>query len=662
MSKKNGKVRKSAKSIMAFIQEFFGVIGGIFGSIMTIYGFFKMVQDDADGYAWFILFGIIILLLVMWQMFKWRKTYARVVMVLAMVGVVIGGAGWQGQIQAKKDKVVVLVAEFDGPEEMYGLRDQIMEELHSVVQGGDIVIIDGREVITSGQGSAYARELGAKNNADLVIWAWYKSTENPNITIHFENLATAHIQVVKSSEMYQPQATLEELESFNVQQKIGSETKTLISFIAGMLDYQLNDYQKALGHLESILLEEDISTYIDPVTLYNYVGLLNLRLGRYQNSIDNYTYLLTLNPDYLWAYTNRGVDYYRLEDYEKSLQDHSKALELNPDYPLGYSNRAGVYFKLKEYSLALADYDKAVEIDPTYASAYAGRGDVYQGLDDYERAIKEYNKAILMDPNLDWAHSGLGRAYYSLKEYEKAINAYNKAIKLESQNSSVFYNRGIAYQALKKQKSAIRDFNKAIELDPYNIMAYTERGNSYLDLYQYDKAFEDFEKVIQLAPDTFEAYSGRGRIYYFQQDYSRALSDYNKSIELGNDSAWIFNNRGAAYAEMNEYEKAIQDYNLSISIDPNLSTAYRNRWEAYKHIDKIAESEADFEKFKELTGYKPMEYNPNLFLFASKVLKYQTTLLYISAIGLILCIIILVKYTELGKTNTVLPKRTRHRS
>jgi len=567
------------------------------------------------------------------------------------------------QLSSKKDKVVVLVAEFDGPEEMYGLRDQIMEELHSVVQGGDIVIIDGKEVITSGQGSAYARELGAENNADLVIWAWYKSTENPNITIHFENLATAHIQVVKSSEMYQPQATLEELESFNVQQKIGSETKTLISFIAGMLDYQLNDYQKALGHLESILQEEDISTYIDPVTLYNYVGLLNLHLGRYQNSIDNYTYLLTLNPDYLWAYNNRGVDYYRLEDYEKSLQDHNKALELNPNYALGYSNRAGVYFKQKEFSLALQDYDKALDIDPTYARAFAGRGDVYQNLEDYERAIKEYEKGILMDPNFSWAYSGLGRAYYSLKEYKDAIKAYDKAINLEVQNSSVFYNRGIAYQSLKKQPNAIRDFNKAIELDPFNVMAYIERGNSNLELYKYDKALEDFNKAIELDPVAFEAYSGRGRIYYFQQDYSRALQDYNKSIELGNDSAWIFNNRGAAYAEISEYEKAIQDYNQSIAIDPNLSVAFRNRWEAYKEVGKIAESEADLNKFKDLTGYKPMEYNADLFLFAATVMRYQTTGLLISALGLVIVIVFLIKnVSELKKTNAGTPKRTRHKS
>jgi len=102
MSKKSGKVKKNAKYIMAFIQEFFGVIGGIFGSLMTIYGFFKMVQDDADGYVWFILFGVIILALVLWQMFKWRKTYARVVLVLMIMAGVIGGAGWQGQIQSKK--------------------------------------------------------------------------------------------------------------------------------------------------------------------------------------------------------------------------------------------------------------------------------------------------------------------------------------------------------------------------------------------------------------------------------------------------------------------------------------------------------------------------------------------------------------------------------
>jgi hypothetical protein len=85
---------------------------------------------------------------------------------------------------------VVLIAAFEGPEEVYGLRNEIIENLNADFSDDEkieIVIIDN--VITLTQGSDYARKLGERRLADVVIWGWYRPTENPNITIHIENLS-----------------------------------------------------------------------------------------------------------------------------------------------------------------------------------------------------------------------------------------------------------------------------------------------------------------------------------------------------------------------------------------------------------------------------------------------------------------------------------------
>lgn len=347
------------------------------GSVATVYDLVDKVRSDAQTFYSFILPGltIIVWLIVLTQLFRKKNPYAVLLLAVTVLGGVAGGIGWRSYNQAQEDKVIVLVAQFDGPEETYGLRRQIMEELQNVTQDySDIEIKESKELITS---SDYARELGMKAKADLVIWAWYRPTENPNITIHFENLSTVQIQTLKSSEVYKPQATLAELESFEVQQKIGDETRTLIEFITGVMSYQAGDYQKALTRFEPILLEKNISAYIDPVTLHYKIAESYMELGNLTESIEAYNRLLMLNPSDSGAYNNRGVAYGFLQDYNRAVQDFNKAIELEPTLVSAYNNRGSIYGILQDYESALQDYNKAIDLDPNFAIAYKNRGITY---------------------------------------------------------------------------------------------------------------------------------------------------------------------------------------------------------------------------------------------------------------------------------------------
>ena len=102
--------------------------------------------------------------------------------------------------QENQNKVIVVIAQFDGPEETYGLRNQILEQLNTSLGGDqDIKIIPINETVTIAQGSDYARQLGKQYQADLVFWGWYRPTENPNLTLHIENLSPANLLCFKKA-------------------------------------------------------------------------------------------------------------------------------------------------------------------------------------------------------------------------------------------------------------------------------------------------------------------------------------------------------------------------------------------------------------------------------------------------------------------------------
>lgn len=568
MSNKNKKARQSNKTPLTRTQEILGIIGGIASSLMAIIGVIKTFRDDVNGFTWLIIVGLMIWLIILWQMFQGRRVYAYVLLALSLAGGATGWLGWQSRTQATEDKVIVLVAKFDGPEDTYGLRDEMIEQLRETTKGyDDTEIVAAQELVTVAQGSGYARELGGKYKADLVIWAWYKPTEDPNITIHIENLSTTEIGFLQESQTYQPQATLDGLRSFQIQRKLGSATSTLISFLTSILNFNVGRYPVAVERLEQILNADDLSTYIDPETLYLYAGLLYNESGDFEKSIWSYDKALNLNPNEASAYNNRGMALYSLGRYEPAIQDYSKAIELKPDEASGYGNRGLAYFYLGNYEAAIKDYDKALELSPNNAMVYNDRGAAYNHLDQYERAIQDYSKSIELEPNQAIAYDNRGSTYYAIRQYELAIS----------------------------------DFNMAIEIDPDRADTYNKRGLARSNLGRDEEAIKDFDLAIELNPDHAAAYHNRGVSYWRLKQTKRALEDYNKAIALNLDLAVAYNNRGLAYANLGDFNRAIQDYDKALTMDPNLAIAYNNRGSAYENLGRMQEAEADYQKFKELT-------------------------------------------------------------
>jgi len=402
------------------------------GSLATVYDLVGKIRSDTQTFYAFILpvLVVIVWVAILVQLIRKKNPYVILLLAVTVLGGVIGGVGWQSYNKTQEDKVIILVAQFDGPEETYGLHDQIMEDLHQATKGySDTVIIDGEEAVTSGQGTEYARKLGKKANADLVIWAWYRPTENPNITIHIENLSPTQIKPLQESETYQPQATLAELNSFEIQRKLGSETSTLINFLTGLLRFEVGNYDIALERFEQILIEKDISTYIDPESLYLYIAASHLYMNKFDDAIRDINKVLELDPKLAIAYTDRGIAYEALGQAELAFSDYNKAIELDAYYNRGLIRGAN----LGQYELAVQDFTKAIQLDANNVRAYVNRGNAYYYLRQYEPALVDYNTAIDLNPNNANAHKNRGSLYQELGRIAEAEKDFKKYEELTGQ-------------------------------------------------------------------------------------------------------------------------------------------------------------------------------------------------------------------------------------
>jgi tetratricopeptide (TPR) repeat protein len=514
--------------------------------------------------------------------------------------------------QALTDKLVILIVAFEGPEEVYGLRNEIIENLNvdfSDDQGIEITIVD--EVITLTRGSDYARRLGKRFLADIVIWGWYRPTENPNITIHIENLTPNQLVPLNESTTLKPSTTLAELESFTFQQQAGQETSALISFLAGFIEYQANKYEDAIFYFDVSLkdFEDRSEIFNKQADVYFYRANSKYSIGKIDLALEDYNSALEINSDRASIYNNRGLAFYKLEQYEYAIQDFDKAIDLNPKNSTAYNSRGATYHDLGQYERAIQDFDKAIEFDPKYTNAYNNRGIAYRNLGKYERAVQEFDKAIELDPNRIAAYFNRGTAYHGLEQYERAFQDFNKAIELDPNSAPAYYTRGLAYHDLGQYEPAFHDYDKAIELNPNFALAYYGRGTAYQNLEQYERAIQDFDKAIELDPNYEPAYYTRGHAYSNLGLYESAIQDYDKAIELDPNYADTYYNRGIAFSNLGQYERAIQDFDKAIELDPNSAPVYNDRGIAFHDLKQYELAVRDFNKAIDLDPNYVEAYN-----------------------------------------------------
>ena len=83
----------------------------------------------------------------------------------------------------------------------------------------------------------------------------------------------------------------------------------------------------------------------------------------------------------------------RAFEYDQILQDYSKVIQLNPDFVYAYYNRANIRCLQKDFRQAALDYNEAINRNPEFAEAYYNRGLTRLFLGDTERGIADLSKA-----------------------------------------------------------------------------------------------------------------------------------------------------------------------------------------------------------------------------------------------------------------------------
>ena len=626
------KGEQKGSSFGQFINQVTGLILGIFGFISTVVGFVTLAQGNAGLVtATLIIVGISLLWLACLYFARFwmpeaedgkgnkrvglvppaqddklvreqrRKRRRRtLVRRAALIGLILvpllslGGYGaWRHVQNLPNDDVVILVADFSGPDTQNNrVTETILRQLRDATEDyDDVEVVALSQAVSEQAGSDQARKLAEKKKADIMIWGWYGLTSDTvPISANFEVLETNEYLPDDLGDLASGAVQtfdVAELDSFSLQTRLSSNMSFLTLFTLGIADYANEDWTDAIALFEDALQQTDSrADGLDLLPIHFYQGNAYFYEEGFDEAIEAYDKALAIKPSDHEALNNKGSALTNLRKLDKAIKAYDKALAIKPDLHQALYNKGIALGKLGKLDEAIEAFDKAIAIKPDNHQALHNKGTTLGKLGKLDEAIEVYDKTLAIKPDLYQALYNKGNALAELGKLDEAIVAFDKTLAIKPDDHEALYNKGNALYELGKLDEAIVAFDKAITIKPDKHNALNNKGAALRNLGKLDEAIEAFDKALAIKPSDHAVLYNKGTTLGNLEKLDEAIEVYDKALAIKPDLYQALYNKARAHSLKNDTDNALQALQKAINLNPD----YRDFAKTDTDLDNIRQN------------------------------------------------------------------------
>ncbi|KAF8977978.1 Stress-induced-phosphoprotein 1 [Entomortierella lignicola] len=241
-------------------------------------------------------------------------------------------------------------------------------------------------------------------------------------------------------------------------QQYWSELKGILLFL-GITDEELDDIiHSHSSDSKMYIINENVKKSIE----LKQEGNNLLKEQKFLIAATKYTDAITLpgisDEDLSILHSNRSFCYLKLGKYDQALEDAKLSKRLNPDYLKAYIRLGKAYESLEKYDKAIKNFDKALSLDMNNDEIRQMRSNArkLKGLQerDNDQSIKDLHlkniqkfkamknkdaiKEVLFNENPALEHVWAGHEYRDGQNYNKAAECYKRAA--DMRNAEGMYN------------------------------------------------------------------------------------------------------------------------------------------------------------------------------------------------------------------------------
>jgi len=338
-------------------------------------------------------------------------------------------------------------------------------------------------------------------------------------------------------------------------------------------------------------------------------------LGRYDDSIFNFTRALEVNDKDPSLYHGRGECFSQLAKYDEAIADHTKAIELDDKVARYWRSRGQAYMKLLKHSEAIVDFSQVIKLGYNGYSLLRERGICLTEVSRYSEALSDLEKVVRLDPDnfLSWKHRG--NCYFRMKEYWEARRDYFTALN-HKKDADTWYRVGLIHLAV--GWSTLQPFSEAIDLGLNLADCWYQRGQALLEKGKDEResvkfsksALPDFKKALSLDKMNLKYWSKLVDCLTIAGDHREAISMCTKEIQQNDKESIYWHSRGKAYMRINKHKDALSDFTRAIGIGGNaspfhVSQYYYSRASCYEKMSRFKDATDDLHKALELSPLNP---------------------------------------------------------
>ena len=379
----------------------------------------------------------------------------------------------------------------------------------------------------------------------------------------------------------------------------------------------------------------------DPVSI-NDLGYIYYYFGQYADAEEQFKKALDLNPLFVDAVINLGVNATKAGDYAAARNYLERAAQMDPargevSYDLGllayeqndfnraagffgdasqklpgdpkvWNNLGCAYFKQKDYSKAYEAFRGAVDHGAAFYHAYFNRAVASILSGNYEKALEDTRKAVELSPNNADALNLLGLAYLFNQNYLRASVALAQAVKKQGDNPGYLNNLGRAQLGLGHYREAEKVIQRALLFDPSLKPALWNMGDLKLRQGKAKDALNLYENVAdwEEAQQSAVFQYNWGVACYKTKDAQRAQKLWEAARGLDPQYVEPLYGLAVIHEEARDFDKASSLARQGQVLEPESSRWARLQGDLDMAQGKTKEALEEYEKAKRM-GQKDAE-------------------------------------------------------
>jgi putative PEP-CTERM system TPR-repeat lipoprotein len=327
-----------------------------------------------------------------------------------------------------------------------------------------------------------------------------------------------------------------------------------------------------------------------------------IRLGKGEAADADLARLEKLIPNYPEVNFLRGQLYFDAGDYENAIDAFGRVLTINPNHPGALLLAASANVRENNLVTAQRQYSQFLAQQPGNLQAALQLGSVYMQLGEPENA-EQVARDTLKENEMNVKALGLlAMALSAQGMHADAAQVYEQVASLQPESADALVALGSQELVAGRADAGIERLRAAVALEPANSAARERLIEGLLATKQIDEAAQAAAAYIEQAPESARAAVYQGRVQLQQQDYDGARTAFERALTLepGNIAA---SGGMAALAVLNkDLEGAREAFQAALEKNPGDLLTSMN-------LAVILEQEGDLEAMTRVLNFA-VEANP----------------------------------------------------